>query len=84
MLYYNPKVNYRTEVTRLLRLKEARERKNVKQSELARLIGVSQAAICKFETGEINPSLETLVKISLALECPLDELVDKEALSSVS
>lgn len=61
----------------LIRLEEARKKKNMTQKNLAVRTGVSQAAICKFEAGQNNPSLDTLIRLANALDCSLDELVDR-------
>ena len=68
----------------MLRLEEVRKSRGINQAKLAKKVGCSQAAICKFETGEMNPSLETLVKLARALDCQLDDLVDKGAVPSAS
>lgn len=65
----------------MLRLREVRKEKEMGQAELANRIGLSPAAIWKFESGEINPSLETLIKLAKALDCKLDDLVDMDAAS---
>ena len=62
----------------MLKLEEVRKQRGINQTELARRVGCSQAAICKFESGDMNPSLETLVKLSKALNCSLDDLVSAE------
>ena len=57
-------------VDALIRL---RERQGLTQSELARRIGVSQPFIAKLESGEAhNFSLETLVKLAVALNSELE------------
>lgn len=68
----------------MLRLEEVRKKKNMSQVELARAIGISQVSICKFESGEMYPSLETLAKLAVVLDCPLDDLVDVRAIASAS
>ena len=62
----------------MLRLEELRKRKGMSQDELAKAVGCTQAAISKFEIGESNPSLETLVKIASALDVSFDELIIRE------
>ena len=57
-------------VDSLIRLREHRE---LTQAELARKIGVSQPFIAKLESGEThNFSLETLVKLAIALDSELE------------
>ena len=47
--------------------KKARERKNLSQGELAKLVGTKQSAISRFESGRYNPSVEFLVKVADSL-----------------
>ena len=57
-------------VDALIRL---RERRDLTQAQLARRIGVSQPFIAKLESGEThNFSLETLVKLAVALDSELE------------
>lgn len=68
----------------MLQLEKVRKLKGMNQAELARLVGCSQAAICKFESSEMKPSFDTFVKLAQVLECPLDDLVDMEATTSTA
>ena len=43
------------------RLKELRRAKGLTQEEIARLLGVQKAAICKYETGRVAIPPDTLV-----------------------
>ena len=55
-------------------LKIARIKKDMSQKDLAEKIGVSTQAISDFERGVINPSFETMKKISVALEISVDDI----------
>ena len=66
----------------MLQIEKIRKERGLSQAELARQVGCSQAAICKLESGENNPSLETLVKLAQVLGCLTDDLIDKTAISS--
>lgn len=44
-----------------------RERKGLSQAALGKASGVSQVAICKIETGQNIPRIETLTRIAVAL-----------------
>ena len=60
-----------------MNLKEIRLKRGMTQKELAISIGVTDAAICQYETGAREPDLETLRKLSDVLNCTLDELIGK-------
>ena len=48
-----------------------RQELGLSQKQLAEKLGVSQALISRWETGDVNFTLSTLVKISLAMDLPL-------------
>ena len=57
------------------RIYDVRTRLKVKQDELAKLSGVSQSQISKYEKGEVtNPSFDKLVRIAEALGVTVDDL----------
>ena len=52
------------------RIRQMREEKGVKQSELAKQIGVTKQNLYKYETGSIeNISLPIIERIAFALNC---------------
>ena len=56
---------------------EARRKKlGLSQAELGQRVGVGQTAVCRWENGAAQPSLENLVKLSQILEMPLDDLLN--------
>lgn len=58
------------------RLRTVREeRLNISQEELSDRSGVHVTHISRLENGQMLPSLETLLKICLALHAPLSEFV---------
>jgi transcriptional regulator with XRE-family HTH domain len=59
-----------------LTLKELRERKNLSQIDLARLIGVSQQVISHYETGRARPSLDVIVKLAKVLGVSIEEIYE--------
>src|SRR6516165_105821 len=59
-------------------LRAYRLRRDLSQSELARLAGVSPSAISQVERGERGLSLETLMALSARLNVTLDELLGGE------
>ncbi len=60
------------------RLRAARLAASLKQSELGDLIGVSGAAVSRWESGRDYPSFELLPKLRAALRRSLDELLVDE------
>lgn len=60
------------------RIKEIREAKKMSQVELAYKLGVSQTAICKWESDKSNPKTARLRDVADALGCTVDELLRKE------
>ena len=57
-------------------IKLCRERLNMSQEELALKIRVGPSKIEKYESGEIVPTNDTLLKISTALDTPASVLLD--------
>ncbi len=56
-------------------LKIIRERKQMSQYELSKMVGVSQGAISQWETGGSNPRAELLPKLASILGCTIDDLM---------
>lgn len=52
----------------------------ITQSELAKKAGVTRAAMCRYESGERIPTLDTAVRLSRALGINLDQLAGREPL----
>ena len=60
-------------------IKEVREKKNMKKTELAKLVNVSSTYIAQLEKGiRTNPSIDVLVKIAKILDIDITSLVDKK------
>lgn len=55
-------------------IKEYRESKGMTQVELAALIGVPQAAVSRWESGAISPSVGNLRKLADAFGCRMDDI----------
>ena len=60
-----------------MNLKEIRLKRGMTQQELADAVGITQSQIARYESGETQPSLETLRKLAAALDCTLDELIGR-------
>ena len=61
-----------------LRLKAAREAKDLSQEALAQLVGVSRQTINAIEKGDYNPTIRLCIAICHALDKTLDELFWEE------
>lgn len=57
-------------------LKLYRQKRNVSQEDLARKVRVGKSTIEKYETGELIPSSQTILKLSTVLDIPTSELSD--------
>ncbi len=58
------------------RLRQIRQARNLSLRDLERLSGVDYSSISKIETGDVEPRLNTIIKIAKALNISLDELVE--------
>lgn len=56
------------------RLKEARTEKNLSQSQLAEMVGVSRNTISSIETGQFNPTAKLALILCVALDRKFEEL----------
>jgi transcriptional regulator with XRE-family HTH domain len=57
------------------RLREVRLRKGVTQQSLAGVAGMSEAYISNMESGFKVPSLTTIIRLAVALDCKVMDLV---------
>lgn len=57
------------------KIKELREKKGMKQAELGRLLNVNNSAISKYESGKLQLTDETLVKLSNIFEVSIDYIL---------
>lgn len=57
------------------RIQEARKKAKLSQKELGERLGVSASMIGQYENNLRNPKLETMFKISTALNVPFDSLL---------
>ncbi len=57
-------------------LRRVRERAGITQTELALLTELHRTEINKLETGKRMPRLNTVVKLTSALDCRADELIE--------
>ena len=55
-----------------------RNKRGLIQEQMANLLSVSRQSYINYETGEAEPSFETLIKISKTLRTPIDDLLGNE------
>ena len=60
------------------KMKQARQKKNLSQTELARRIGVSRQTINMIENGDYNPTIGLCRNICKELDCTLNDLFWEE------
>ena len=60
-------------------LQSLRVSQGISQQRLAEKAGVSRTGLRHVESGDINPTLYTLLKISKALNCRLSQLLENDA-----
>lgn len=60
------------------RIKEARLKKGYTQEQLAREIGVAKSTVTGYEKGNSEPSIETIIKIMVALDIDANYLWQDE------
>jgi len=60
------------------KIKRYRENKRMTQKEIAEILEVEPATISKYESGTIEPSIESIKKLSKIFEITVDELLQEE------
>lgn len=66
------------------RLRHARDKKGLSQSELAEKAGLQPSAVSHFETGRRSPSFDNLKALSEALQVSTDYLLGREVETGLS
>jgi len=56
-------------------IRDYRERKGWKQRELAAAMEMDSSYVSRLESGELNPSMETIMKLTQALDCTPNDLL---------
>ena len=62
------------------RIKYLRQKRDLTQAQLAKLAQISQSTVAQIESGDKDPSLTTLLKLSGALDCHIAVLFTSEDL----
>ena len=60
------------------KIKSYRENKNMTQNEIADILGVKSATVSKYESGTLEPNIESLRKLAEIFEISVDELIKEE------
>jgi transcriptional regulator with XRE-family HTH domain len=60
------------------RLQQLREKKRISRKVLSELCGLNSDAVRRYERGEIEPTLHSLVAIAEFFEVSVDYLIGKE------
>ena len=60
------------------RIKELREARNLRQSDLASAVEIDQRTISNYETGKTNPDSYALIRLADFFEVSIDYLVARE------
>ena len=57
------------------KIRELRERRDLSQDEVAKILGVSRTAVVKWETGVNRPRLGRIMEMAKLFRCTVDDLV---------
>lgn len=63
----------------MLKIAERRKALGLSQYQLAEKIGIHQTTLANWETEFRFPNVKMLIKLSNALKCTIDDLIDKES-----
>ena len=66
------------------KIKEYRELNKMTQKDIAEILGVEPATICKYEAGIIEPSIESLKRLAETFNVTVDELIKDEEKFDIS
>lgn len=64
-------------------LKNLRIDNDIKQSSIAKILNISQGAYAKYESGQREPSFDTLVKISNLFKVSIDDLLNNSLTTKI-
>lgn len=66
------------------KIKEYRELNKMTQKDIAEILGVEPATICKYEAGTIEPNIESLKRLAETFNVTVDELIKDEEKFDIS
>ena len=58
------------------KIAELRKKKHISQEKLGKMLGISNRAVSKWESGISNPSTENLIKLSQVFGVPIDFFIN--------
>ena len=58
------------------KIAQLREKKKMTQYKLAKEIFTDQSNLARIEDGKVNPTVKTLIKISVVLKCKVKDFFD--------
>ena len=61
-----------------MEIKKLREAAGLRQYELAERMGVKQASVSAWESGQAMPSAANLLKLADILDCTVDEILGRK------
>lgn len=63
----------------MIKIKELRSELGFTQKDIAKNLGCNQTAVGKYERGELEPNIQTLIKLSNIFGCSVDYLIGNES-----
>ena len=66
------------------KIKKFREEKKMTQIEIAEILGLKPATISKYETGILEPNIESLKKLAELFDVSIDELLKEDNFAVLS
>ena len=66
------------------KIKIYRENKNMTQNEIAEVLGVKPATVSKYESGTLEPNIESLKRVAQTFNITIDELIKDEEKFDIS
>lgn len=66
------------------KLKIIRHQNNLKQQQLADVLGISRSAYCSYEIGRRDVDLDTIIKLSEFYNLPIERFFEDEMVDNVS
>lgn len=67
-----------------MKIREYREAAGISKSELARIMEVDLAAVCRWDSGEAVPRTAKLPKLADLFGCTIDELYGRQSTGGTS